>query len=46
MAEVLAEKIAQGQYTTDDALAITRALLYDTPQSLCRMTPTPGQLKA
>jgi hypothetical protein len=38
-AAVLAEKIAQGQYTRDDALAVARAALYDSPQSLLGMVP-------
>ncbi|MCZ7544283.1 MAG: hypothetical protein M5R40_12450 [Anaerolineae bacterium] len=37
MAQVFAQKIAQGQYTRDEALAIARAILYETPQSLVRM---------
>ena len=41
-AEVLAGKVAQGQYTVDEALAIARQVLYDTPQSLLGMLPSPG----
>jgi glucuronate isomerase len=37
LARVLAEKIAQGQYTRNDALAIARAILYETPQTLLGM---------
>jgi hypothetical protein len=39
MARVLADKIEQGQYTMDDALAIARAILYESPQVLLGMTP-------
>jgi hypothetical protein len=39
LAAVLAEKIGQGQYTRDDALAVARAVLYDSPQSLLGMVP-------
>jgi hypothetical protein len=37
MAYVLARKIEQGQYTRDDALAIARAILYESPQTLLGM---------
>ena len=39
LARVLAEKIGQGQYTQDEALAIARAILYETPQTLLGMVP-------
>lgn len=39
LARVLAEKIAQGQYTRDDALSIARAILFETPQTLLGMVP-------
>ncbi|MCC7446022.1 MAG: hypothetical protein IT324_01335, partial [Anaerolineae bacterium] len=39
MANVLAQKIKDGQYTRDDALAVARAILYETPQSLVGMVP-------
>jgi hypothetical protein len=39
MARVLAESVARGQYTRDDALAIARAILYESPQSLLGMAP-------
>jgi hypothetical protein len=39
MAHVLAQKIEQGQYTRADALAIARAVLYESPQSLLGMRP-------
>jgi hypothetical protein len=38
LARVLAEKILQGQYTRDDALAVARSVLYDSPQTLLGMT--------
>jgi hypothetical protein len=46
MAEVLAGKVEQGQYTIDDALEISREILFETPQTLVGMTPTQGQFKA
>ncbi len=39
LARVLAEKVGQGQYTRDDAVAIARAILYDAPQSTLGMKP-------
>jgi glucuronate isomerase len=39
LAHVLAHKILQGQYTREDALAIARAILYDSPRSLLGMVP-------
>ncbi|MBI4657277.1 MAG: hypothetical protein HY735_00255 [Verrucomicrobia bacterium] len=39
MAQVLAQRIEQGQYTREEALAIARAILFETPQSLLGMTP-------
>ena len=39
MARVLAEKIQQGQYSKQDALAIARAILFETPQTLLGMKP-------
>ncbi len=39
LAQVLAQKIDQGQYSRDDALAIARAILYETPQTLLGMIP-------
>ncbi len=39
MAAVLAEKVAQGQYTFTEALAVARAILYETPQELLGMVP-------
>jgi hypothetical protein len=45
MAQVLAGKIAQGQYTFDDAINVAREILFATPQSLCGMTPLPGRFR-
>ncbi len=39
LARVLAEKIVQGQYTRDDALGIAWSILYESPQTLLKMTP-------
>ncbi len=39
LAEVLAQKVAQGQYGTDEALSIARAILFESPQSLLGMKP-------
>ena len=39
LARVLADKVEQGQYTRDDALAVARAILFDSPQTLLGMTP-------
>jgi glucuronate isomerase len=39
LARVLAEKIEQGQYTRDEALAIAGATFYETPQLLLGMKP-------
>jgi hypothetical protein len=39
MAQVLAQRIEQGQYTMDEALAIARAILYESPQWLLGMKP-------
>ena len=46
MARVLAEKVAQGQYSFDEALNVAREILFETPQTLCGMTPTIGKLRA
>jgi hypothetical protein len=46
MAQVLAEKVAQGQYSLPEAIQVARELLFETPQSLCGMTPVPGKAKA
>ena len=39
LAEVLAQKVGQGQYTVDEALAIARQILFETPQTLLGMQP-------
>jgi glucuronate isomerase len=44
MAPVLAEKVAQGQYSFNDAIHIAREILFQTPQSLLGMKPaTPAR---
>jgi hypothetical protein len=45
MAEVFAEKIAQGQYDIEQALWVAREILFESPQSLLRMTPESGRLR-
>ena len=45
MARVLAEKVAQGQYSVEDALRVAREILFETPQSILGMTPEPGKAK-
>jgi len=39
LAELLARKVAQGQDTGDEALAVARRILYETPQTLLGMVP-------
>jgi hypothetical protein len=39
MAQVLAQRIEQGQYSMDEALDIARAVLYESPQTLLAMRP-------
>jgi len=39
MADVLAEKVIQGQYDLDLAIDIARAICFETPQSLLNMVP-------
>ena len=39
MAEVLAGKVAQGQYSQEEALSIARALLFESPRTLLGMKP-------
>lgn len=46
MATVLAEKVAQGQYSIDDAINVAREILFETPQTLVGMTPMIGKAKA
>ena len=45
MAHVFAGKIAQGQYDLEQALWVAREIQFESPQSLLRMTPEPGQLR-
>jgi hypothetical protein len=40
LAEVLAQKVSQGQYDLDEALAVARQILYESPQSLNGMQPS------
>ena len=42
LALVLADKIEQGQYDRELALATARAILFDTPRDLCGMVPVAG----
>ncbi len=39
LAQVLGQRIEQGQYSLDDALSIARAICYDAPQTLLGMRP-------
>ncbi|MHB8970080.1 MAG: hypothetical protein ACYC3X_17330 [Pirellulaceae bacterium] len=39
LAHVLAHKVLQGQYSREDALAVARAILFDSPRSLLGMVP-------
>ncbi len=39
LAEVLSQKVSQGQYTIDEALTIARAILNESPQSLLGFRP-------
>lgn len=39
LAHVFATKIEQGQFTTEEALDVARAILFETPQSLLGMKP-------
>ena len=39
MARVLAEKITAGQYSRNDALALARAILFESPQTLLGLRP-------
>ncbi len=36
---MLADKVAMGQYTRDEALRVAHAILYETPQELLGMRP-------
>jgi glucuronate isomerase len=42
LAAVLAEKVEQGQYSVDEALAIARQLVFESPQTLLGMSPGTG----
>mgnify|MGYP001487889476 FL=1 len=39
LAQVVAGKVLQGQYTVDDALHIARQIVFETPQTLLGMKP-------
>jgi len=39
LAEVLAQKVVQGQYTMDEAFSVAKQILFFTPQSLLGMQP-------
>ena len=39
LAQVLEQKVRQGQYTVAEALAVAKAILYDAPQQLTGMKP-------
>lgn len=39
LAQVLQQKVAQGQYTRDEALDVARAILFDTARTLLGMQP-------
>lgn len=39
LARVLAEKIGEGQFTLDESLAVARAILFESPQSLLGLKP-------
>jgi hypothetical protein len=45
LAEALAARVANDQYTRDEALHIAREILFETPQRLLGMTPQHGLLK-
>jgi hypothetical protein len=42
LAHVLAEKIAQTQFTFDEAVGVARAILFESPQTLLGMRPMPS----
>ncbi len=44
MADVYGAKVRSGQYSRDTALATARAVLLESPQSLCGMRPRVGDL--
>ena len=39
LAQVLAQKIEQGQYTREEAVDVARAILHESPQTLLGMQP-------
>ena len=39
LAEVLAQKVTQGQFSADEALSVARQILWESPQSLLGMQP-------
>jgi hypothetical protein len=39
MAQVLGEKVSQGQYSSNDAITIAREILFQTPRTLMGMIP-------
>jgi hypothetical protein len=48
LAQVLADKVEQGQYTQEEALSIARSILFESPQELLGMKPRTegGSVKA
>ena len=42
IAAVLAQKVQQGQYSVDEALDIARTIVYETPQTVLGMKPSPA----
>jgi glucuronate isomerase len=45
LARVLADRVSQGQYTFEEAIRISREILYESPQTLLGMTPIKGKLR-
>ena len=46
LAQVLAERIEQGQYSFDEAVKIAEAILYQSPQEILGMVPRASAEKA
>jgi hypothetical protein len=46
LAEALAVRVANDQYSRDEALSVAREILFETPQRLLGMTPIQGRLKS
>jgi len=46
MAQVYGQRVEQGQFSKEEAIAIARAVLYETRRRSGGMTPEFGQLKA